>query len=201
MHPLACKDTFKLSHGGHTVRLRASLQAAIRLERLHGGFPNLFRKVAEFDTHTIKAIIATAATDQNAADTFLESLDGAPLHPFQRGAQGLVVGLCAAFFPPEPSPKDENATSRKPMPWSDAYAELYRIGTGWLGWTPAETWAATPTEIVQALEGKMAHLTAMNGGADTNPSGTTDEQRQANIAAGLDPDFDRAGLHALKARL
>jgi Phage tail assembly chaperone protein, TAC len=201
MHPLACKDTFKLSHGGHTVRLRASLQAAMRLERLHDGFPNLFRKVAEFDTQTIKTIIATAATDQNAADTFLESLDGAPLHPVQRNAQGLVVSLCAAFFPPEPTPKDASTTPGKPMPWSDAYAELYRIGTGWLSWTPAETWAATPTEIVQALEGKIAHLTAMNGGSDAKPSDTTDEQRQANITAGLDPDFDRAGLNALKARL
>ena len=197
---LACRE-FKLSHGGHVVRLRPSLQAAMRLERLHDGFPNLFRKVEEFDLQTIRAIIATAATNQNAADAFLEALDGAILHPFKRSAQGLVLGLCAAFFPPEPTRKDDNTKPAKAMPWADAYADLYRIGTGWLGWTPAETWAATPTEIVQALEGKVAHLIAMNGGGGADPTDATEAQRQSNIAAGLDPDFDRAGLQALKARM
>lgn len=202
MHPLARDDEFTLSHGGNTVRLRPSLRAAIRLERLHDGFGPLITKLDQFDTQTIKAVITIAATDHLLRDRFVASLEGVTLGTFQQVAQGALAGLCAAFFPPEAT--DTTSTSTAPVkavPWAEAYAQLYQIGTGWLGWTPAETWAATPTEITQALEGRVAHLIAMNGGSsNTEATGTSAAQRQDNIAAGLDPEFDRAGLQALKAK-
>jgi hypothetical protein len=203
MGDLARRDVFRLSHGGFTVRLRPSLRAAMRLERLLDGFPALFRRVESFDTTTIREVIATAATDDTAADAFLASLDGCPLHPFQMAAQGLVLGFCAALLPPEPA-GSSSAAPAKPMPWADAFADLYRIGTGWLGWTPAATWAATPTEIIEAMEGRVAHLIAMHGGTPSDngkaPDLYTDERLRQIEEQGFDPAFDRAGMSALKAR-
>ena len=203
MHPLARDDEFTLSHGGNTVRLRPSLRAALRLERLHDGFGPLITKLDQFDTATIRAMIIAAATDNSAAERFLASISTEPLQTYSRAVTGPLASLLTAFLPaPSPDTTGTSTTPEKAVPWSEAYAQLYQIGTGWLGWTPAETWAATPTEITQAFEGRVAHLIAMNGGAsNTEATSTSAEQRQENIAAGLDPDFDRAGLQALKAKL
>ena len=203
MHPLARDDEFTLSHDGNTVRLRPSLRAALRLERLHDGFGALITKLDQFDTATIRAMIITAATDYSAAERFLTSISTEPLRTYRHAVTGPLSSLLTAFLPaPSPDTTITSAALEKAVPWSEAYAQLYQIGTGWLGWTPAETWAATPTEITQALEGRVAHLIAMNGGAsNTEATGTSAAQRQENIAAGLDPDFDRAGLQALKAKL
>jgi len=79
------------------------------------------------------------------------------------------------------------------------FADLYRYGTGWLGWPPSEVWNASPAELEAAVLAHFDRLVMMTPGADA-PEGDKDAQRQANIAAGLDPEFDREGLHALKAR-
>ena len=203
MHPLARDDEFTLSHGGYTVRLRASLRAAMRLERLHDGFGPLITKLDQFDTTTIRDTIFIAASDYSAAQRFLASISTEPLQAYRHAVTGPLASLLAAFFPPEATDTTSTSTTPvKPVPWSEAYAQLYQIGTGWLGWTPAETWAATPTEITQALEGRVAHLIAMNGGTGiTETTSASAAQRQENIDAGLDPDFDRAGLQSLKAKL
>lgn len=203
MHPLARDDEFTLSHGGNTVRLRPSLRAAMRLERLLDGFGPLITMLDQFDTATIRNMILIAASDYSAAQRFLASISNQPLQTYRHAVTASLSSLLAAFFPSETTDTTStNTTPEKPVPWSEAYAQLYQIGTGWLGWTPAETWTATPTEITQALEGRVAHLIAMNGGVrNTGATGTSAAQRQDNIAAGLDPDFDRAGLQALKANL
>ena len=72
-----------LAHGGITVRLRPSLRAARRLERLHDGFPALFRKIDTFDTLTIRAVIPQAATDWTAAERLLDAM---AVLPVQRSA-------------------------------------------------------------------------------------------------------------------
>jgi hypothetical protein len=88
------------------------------------------------------------------------------------------------------------------MPWPEVYRELYRTATGWLHWTPTEAWAATPTEINEAFAGHIAMLKAIHGSADDKPAKQTDpDQAARNVADGLDPEFDRAGLRALKAKI
>ena len=200
MHPLARDDEFTLSHGGYTVRLRPSLRAAMRLERLHEGFGPLITKLDQFNTTTIRNVILIAASDYSAAERFLALISTKPLQAYRHAVKGPLSSLLAAFFPSEATDTSTSTTPEKSVPWSEAYAQLYQIGTGWLGWTPAETWAATPTEITQALEGRVAHLIAMNGGAGNTETTTSAAQRQENIAAGLDPDFDRAGLQSLKVK-
>ena len=73
------------------------------------------------------------------------------------------------------------------------------MATGWLGWSPDTAWNATLPEIINAFEGHTDKLKALCGGDDEEQNqGNTEEQRQANIDAGYDPEFDRAGYAALR---
>lgn len=193
-------DEITLEHGGNTVRLRPSLRAASQLERLHDGFAGLFRRVAEFHVGTIRDIVLKAATDRREAMAFLRSIDDAPLHAYQQTAQAPVADLCLAFIPAG-DPDQPPSPNAKPMPWPDVYRELFRTATGWLGWSPDHAWNATPSEINEAFAAHVVMLKAIHGGTDDKTQSKTIDPDQAarNIADGLDPEFDRAGLRALKA--
>lgn len=203
MTTLPAYDVITLSHGGNTVRLRPSLRAATHLERLHDGFENLFKRVDQFDSATIKAIITTAATDDKAAEDLLKSAESLPLRGFISATHAPVIALCAALIPAPSDDDQKPATPGKPIAWSTLYKQLFQIATGWLHWTPDAAWNATPSEITQAFAGHMIMLKAIHGAPDDQDNDTTTmtpEQRAENEAAGLDPEFDRQGLHALKAR-
>lgn len=194
-------DEIVLEHGSNAVILRPSLRAASTLERSHDGFALLARRIDEFHTGTVREIIMTAATDRKDAAAFLRSLESKSLLTFHRIAQAPIAQLFAGFIPAadsnaKPSPND------KPMPWREVYRELFRTATGWLQWTPESAWNATPTEINEAFAGHVAMLKALHGADDDKPADRQPNPEQAarNIADGLDPEFDRAGLRALKAR-
>lgn len=57
---------------------------------------------------------------------------------------------------------------------------------------------ATPTEIDRAYRAHLEKLKAIHGGGSDEKE-PDPEQAERNIAAGLDPEFDRAGLQALKS--
>lgn len=194
-------DEITLAHGDVTVRLRPSLRAASTLERSHDGFELLARRIDEFHTGTVREIIMTAATDRKDAAAFLSAMSRLPLRRFVEIAQASVTGLFMGLIPAsevgaKPSP------DTKPMPWREVYRALFRTATGWLHWTPEAAWNATPTEINEAFAGHVAMLKAMHGAADDKPADRQPDPAQAesNVANGLDPEFDRAGLRALKAR-
>ncbi len=191
-----------LAHGGITVRLRPTLRAAVQLERLHDGFEPLFRKVDEFDTGTVRAIIVTAASERSDAIALMTAAAQLPLREVKRSFHAPVIALCRGLIPTAEAKDDKKAPrAAKPLPWADAYRQLFKLATGWLEWTPQATWDATPDEIVLAFEGHLEKLKAIHGAPEEEDNGPSEEQRAANEAAGLDPEFDRAGLQSLKAAL
>lgn len=191
-----------LAHGGNTVTLRPSLRAAVTLEARYG-FPAMFRALEEGSFSVISEIILTTALRQDAA-AFLFLVHGRPLSPFISATRLSLAELVSMLIPaPDPKAK-QHRTSGKPVTWPDFYADLYENATGWLGWTPDQAWNATPTEICRAYVGHVAKLKAIHGnGEDDKPTekGPDPDQAARNEAAGLDPEFDRAGLRALKANL
>lgn len=194
-------EEFAVTHGTTTVRLRPSLRAACQPEAMHGGLEQLFRKVDEFDTGTIKAIIIATADRGNTA-ALMTSLAQAPLREFVGAALAPATDLCRALVPAHKSnPKRSEPVQSDPLPWAEVYSQLFTLATGWLHWTPDAAWNATPTEIAQAFDAHIEQLKAIHGSADDKDTdtGPTEEQRAENLAAGLDPDFDRDGLRALKA--
>jgi len=191
---------------GSKVWLRPSLRAGIQLEALHNGFPKLLVKVQQGDTATMREIVTYAATDRGAANDLLNAMAGATLASVQQALIGPAFALLTALMTPDTRKDQGEATKAqtgKPMAWADLYADLYKIATGWLGWTPETAWNATLPEILQAFDGHIDQLKAVHGTAEDDTNSTpamSAEQRQANIDAGLDPEFDREGLRALKAR-
>jgi hypothetical protein len=177
-----------IAHGGNTVTLRPTLRAAAALEARHG-FPALFRALGEFNVTVISEIILTACSDRQSAAAFLSSLSERPLSPFFMAVHQPLVDL-VEMFQIAPDPKAKPSTG-KGTAWPDIYWMLYRTATGALGWTPDAAWNATPTEINEACIGRF-------GDGEKQPDA---EQAAQNEALGFDPEFDRAGLRALKAKI
>jgi hypothetical protein len=197
-----------LAHGGNTVTLRPSLRAAVTLEARYG-FPAMFRALEEGSFTVISDIITTAANCGDDAAAFLRSeAAGRSLSSFIGLARISLAELVSMFRPaPDPTAADIRPSGKSVM-LSEFYADLYENATGWLGWTPEQAWNATPTEICRALRGQTEHLifTGILKRDDKPTDKPTDkapdpDQAARNVAAGLDPDFDRAGLRALKAKI
>lgn len=185
----------ELEFGGVAVFLRPSLRAAMRLECLHDGFPKLMQKIAEFDTQTVKAVLEAAA-GRSETQNLLNVASGHPLSQFAVISQASLFKLVDALMPG--STGKQASEDANPMPWSEVYRELFKAATGVLGWPPETAWNATPQEIVDAFEAHMEMLTAIHGGP-AEETGVSEEQRQQNLALGLDPEFDREGLSRLRA--
>lgn len=185
-----------LAYGGNTVWLRPSLLAGMRLEALHSGFPALLIKIQETDTATLRSIITYSATDKQAAQTLIAAMADKPLQSIQQATLGPALALVAALIMPSDSADNTNS---KPIEWSELYADLFKMATGWLHWTPETAYNATLPEILHAFEGHTDQLKAIHGGADdVDDTSNSQVQRQANIDAGLDPEFDRDGLASLR---
>lgn len=193
-----------LTWGSHAATLRPSLRAATLLEA-GNGLEHLFQNLDAFRLTTIRRIILTATADRGAADALLTAVGKAPLVQVARAFHGPLTTLCLGFIPrTTPAEQSRSEPAEQPLAWAEVYRALFDRATGWLHWTPDAVWNATPTEIAAALEAHLEMLQAMHGAGDADgaaPSQTTPDQRAQNIADGLDPEFDREGLRALKARL
>ncbi len=198
-------EEVKIAHGGNTVTLRPSLRAAATLEARYG-FPAMFRALDQGNLTIIFEIILVSVGSgyQNVAGLHPSSL-AIPLSTFFDAVRRPLAELVAMFMPAPVQQLDTRPRTGKPLPWSDYYAALYEQATGWLGWTPEAAWNATPTEIERAFSGHVAKLKAINGSGedDQQPAQKEHDPEQAarNVADGLDPEFDRAGLNALKMKI
>lgn len=207
MQPLVRFEEVTIRHDGHVVTLRPSLRAAVTIERLHGGWEGTLLRLSQFHHATMWALIRASAVSQKAAEALLIYMCDIPLQRVEAALAAPLRELCTLFL--ATSSGEADRSDAPPVSWQDAYAQLFRIGTGWLGWAPAETWAATPNEIAQAFEGKVAQLKAMNGVSDETDGngsrndhvGTYTPERLREIEdLGHDPAFDREALRALKAK-
>lgn len=197
MKPQLAHDAIALEYGDHTVFLRPSLRAAMHLERLHGGFPELLRKLEEFDTFTVWQVI-TAGAGKTATNALFGYVTTQPLSGFANAALAPLFEFVTALLPTSADADETKPESVKALAWSDLFMQLYGYAAGWMGWTPETALNATPQEITDAFEAHMSKLMAIHG-APEEPQGPSDEQRRENVQNGFDPEFDRAGLESLRA--
>lgn len=195
-------EEVRIAHGGNTVTLRPTLRAAATLEARHG-FPALLRALDELNLSIITDIIMTTTFRDDGA-VFLSVHAGKPLLPFFMAVRQPLADLITMFMPAADPKAQPSTGSGKPTPWADHYADMYSAATGWLGWTPEAAWNATPTEITRAMSAHFDRLVTTgvlvrDKQASTKP--TDPEQAARNVADGLDPDFDRAGLQSLKMKI
>ncbi|MBW7056971.1 phage tail assembly chaperone [Paracoccus bogoriensis] len=188
-----------LHHGPHAVTLRASLRAAVALDAMPGGFAAVWDGLAGQKLTTLHAVIRAAATDRAEAERLIAHTATHPLAQFALCAQAACLALIAAYLPVDQGKAPLSSAPARPI--RDHLADLYRFGTGWLGWPPSEVWNASPAELEAAVLAHVDRLVMMTPDAEApEDAAARNAQRQANIAVGLDPEFERDALRALKAK-
>jgi len=147
---------------GEAITLRPSLAYAIRLERRPGSFQKLIRDVLDGSLTAACDIIRDHAPHPWLETRVLDVLDdlSAPLLEY--------ISACMGIDPDAPKTKGKATT----VTFAEHLTDLYRIGTGWLGWTPADTLDATPAEIMEAYRGRMDMLKAIFGGSESRKTDT-----------------------------
>lgn len=171
-------DDITIEIGGETITLHPSLWHAIRLARRVDSFDKLVRGVIDGNL-----TIACAIIIDHADMDFLENHVFDALPDLREPLLDYILA-CAGIDPEELSP--DKCAKGTPVPLAEQLAGLYRIGTGWLGWTPADTLDATPAEITEAHKGRLEMLKAIFGdGEKTKPSTsdtpTTPDQLSAQM--------------------
>src|SRR5689334_3673537 len=117
---------------GVTLTLRASLQAAFRLNEKYDGFKSLYLAIHEGNLTAITDLIdMTQVGHRYRQPTVAELL--APEVIDQLLA--FIPVLCGANEKSDAEPQ-----SGEPRTFEEEFTDLYQIGTGWLGWTPETTW-------------------------------------------------------------
>lgn len=157
------------------IRLRPTLRAAMRLERTHGGFQALARKIAEENLSAMASVIREAATTYSPIPDLIEEIGEGPLGV---RLECLVEPLIRFVFQlagiDEDAAPEEIETDSK-ITFGEHHIKLYRIATGWLGWTPDQAWNATPNEIAEAYKGRCEMLKALFGSSE-------DEEKPKDLA-------------------
>jgi hypothetical protein len=167
------------------VVLRPSLRAAASLESRYG-FQNLFAACADGNLTIMADVIETSSDTRD----FLKSIADMPLNEIMPSLMEAIPSHILALAGVDQEKKSESASGEF-MPFAQYYERLFRIGTGWLGWSPTVTWDATATEILEAYSGHVEKLRAIHGGKEDEETRPTDKPEDAV--------FDRAGLMALKS--
>jgi hypothetical protein len=151
--------------GGKEIALRPTLFNAVQLERRPGSFRQLMK---EIDEGSFTAALACIEPNTNGMKLINRAhILSAEVKP---ALIAYVIACTGLGLDNEHSEKAES-TSSKPAQTQTVtigqhLAQLYRYGTGWLGWTPEETFAATPAEIIEAYNGKLEMLKALYGAPD-----------------------------------
>jgi hypothetical protein len=175
-----CEDIV-LKVGRETITLRPTLRAACRLEGEFGGFQPIVAGIRDLNLTVISAVLR-ASNRYTPINAFLDNLEGAPLRETLAVVAPAVLQHVIALI--GPLENEDNGAPASPITFADYYAKLFRIGTGWLGWTPEETWNATPAEIVEAYNGRIELLKACFGSSDADhPKASLDDQMRGTMAA------------------
>lgn len=164
-------DAIVIELDGAVLSLRPTLKAALRLDRREGGFPALVEEIVDGNMGAMADVIHEAADRPTAIVDLLRdtAIHGAERlielrEPLLQYLGQLVAHEAQAGEEGKPEKSaDQNAPTISRAEYLD---RLFRIGTGYIGWTPAETLAASPAELQAAYEGRLDLLKAIFGTGD-----------------------------------
>lgn len=169
-------DDITIVIAGEEIQLRPSLRYAIRLERREGSFQKLLKEVMDGSL--------TAACDVIRDHTDLDFLENRILDALPTLNAPLMhyIAQCAGVDGDDaPAKASKVGKPAKSVPFREYLHSLFKLGTGWLGWTPDETLDATPAEIQLAYEGRLDMLKAIYGGKDQKTAPDADMPLEAKF--------------------
>ena len=163
--------------GHETIRLRPTLGAAFRLEQKYHGFHNLFNAVASGSVSALSDVIKEGCGQTTALTNYLDGVDEDC--PYVIRLEPAIRQVCAfllALAGDEVADDIRENGVREQITFLEYHTRLFRLATGWLGWSPEIAWAATPAEIIEAQKGRVEMLKAVFGGKqeDGGDETTTD---------------------------
>lgn len=161
-------NTFALQVGDRSFDLKPSLRAAFHLHHKYG-FQELSQAIADGSFTAIMDLI-TATSEVTPIAPLRDILD----------AREQLLEFVLILSGAEPS---DSKSSGKPMPFGEYFTKLYQIGTGWLGWTPDDTWDATPAEIMNAHTGRLDMLKTLFGSKSEDDDGSLASVDKADLNA------------------
>jgi hypothetical protein len=186
---LAAED-IGVTIGSERITLRPTLRVALRFERRHEGLAALVAKLRDGDLAAIADVLREHTSAWSDAPSFIESL-GAP-HGLYVGVEHLIPALVAHVYALagvdiEAKPDEPTASSRTVSreTFAERLEHLFRIATGWLGWSPETAWNATPAEILAAQGGLVEFRNALAGKAPDKPDHRTLDEKFADVFLGL----------------
>lgn len=132
-----------------------AIRAGLQLERSFGNLANVFKAVEEGSLRAYREIYQ-AGTGKDApielpAD--ITERTKLQLYSFLQALMGADIPVKAK-------------SGGKSVAHEEWFGSLYRIGTGWLGWSPIETLTSTPAQIMAAYDGRVELLQSIFGSGD-----------------------------------
>jgi hypothetical protein len=157
--------------GKETYLLRPSLRAAFRLEQKYNGFDKLIHAVFTGHLAAYGDVIKEGTGQRSALTDYLAQAGDTPLIVSLEMLVQPMVQFIIALTGTETAMEAAKGT---PISFKDYHTRLFRIATGWLGWTPDAAWNATPAEILEAYQGRTEMLAAVFGGKQEGDDKTLD---------------------------
>ncbi|MHC4051497.1 hypothetical protein [Bradyrhizobium sp. 25ACV] len=186
-------NTFALQLGDKSFDLKPSLRAAFILYERYDGFHNLSRHLADGSLTAALDIISATIVNAKAWGKYALPANGAVVRDLL-AATGDLIEFVLVLAGADDETSGDGDTG-KPIPFDEYFTQLYQIGTGWLGWTPDDTWEATAAEIINAQKGRMDMLKALFGSKEQ----TAESSDLATVKADLNAIGDLT-VHSLGAR-
>ncbi len=163
-----------------TVFLRPTLRAAMRLERAHGGFDKIIEAILAGNVTVMASVIRESEEHRSDIPRLIEGLAAMPLYAGVEALKEPLVKHVLQFLGSDAEEVDTKSDAEaEPVTFADHYARLFKIATGWLGWTPEVAWTATASEIIAAFKGRTEMLQAIFGGGEK--AGQDDGEQSAEI--------------------
>lgn len=176
---LGVNDEIAMTLGNETIYLRPTLRAAFRLEQKYDGFHNIFNAVLGGSLTAISDVIKEGCGQSTALTDYLDTVGDQPLMV----CLDLLIGPVAKFLLTLSGNDTVEVAAKGQLgevtTFLDYHTRLFRIATGWLGWTPEQAWDATPAEIIEARKGRMEMLTAIFGGKNDDAPTSKPEDHAA----------------------
>lgn len=167
---LTCDDvTFQLTkltdHGEETqtVRLRPTLRAGLRLLDRYDDFEPVEIGIVERSLSVLADVIECAALEEATIPDIIRTTGFVGMKRVTSIAAEASARFVMALLAIDGDDDTKGKTSGESIPMREFFKRLYRLGTGWLGWTPDQTLDATPAQIIEAYRGRVDLMKAVFG--------------------------------------
>lgn len=177
------QNEIKINLDHETIYLRPSLRAAFRLESRHDGFDKIIKGIADGNFSIMADVIRESSDPRSSLANFLDGIDALPMRiAIERISEPLIAHVMV-LAGADGDASNEPKSDAERIPFAEYHTKLFRLATGWLGWSPTDAWEATPAEITEAYKGRIEMLGAVFGGGKKDPITKPDQSVRRRLNA------------------